>query len=223
MFSSVVALLALLCATTIIAEPTFGQQSYLAPHEQRVFDALDNVNYDFQGFKDVFAKNAYCELNFNDINGNVVTKSGTFNDVLSSFSAMTQYKVKWESVTNSHAKHPEMGVLGVMWWNYGLTEKGCEGLFSGIGTIHVSVPCSLQRLVLCALRCSYTMICLSYILIVISILSWCFYQTFYCSMRIHQFDNSGLVTQWRGYSTDFLDFFNCVEKERFEKDTVLEK
>lgn len=173
MFSSVVALLALLCATTIIAEPTFGQQTYLAPHEQRVFDALDNVNYDFQGFKDVFAKNAHCELNFNDINGNVVTKSGTFNDVLSSFSAMTQYKVKWESVTNSHAKHPEMGVLGVMWWNYGLTEKGCEGLFSGIGTIH--------------------------------------------------FDNSGLVTQWRGYSTDFLDFYNCVEKERFEKDTVLEK
>lgn len=110
---------------------------YLAPHEQRVFNALENVNHDFQAFKQTFATNSHCELNFNDANGNIVTKSGTFDQVFSYLKAIKEYKIKWEPITNSHADHPDLGVLAIKYHHYALTEHGCEALYSGIGTLKV--------------------------------------------------------------------------------------
>lgn len=108
---------------------------YLTPHEQNLFDALDNVDKNFQGFKDTFAKDAHCEMNTHDGEGTIVTKSGSFDDVFGFLNGMLHYKVKWSPVTNSDANHPEKGVLGVKFWNYGHHNKGCMGLFSGIGSV----------------------------------------------------------------------------------------
>eukprot|EP01083_Nonionella_stella_P077967 213125_1 len=139
-----------------------GKEPYMTNHEKRVYDALDNVHHDYQGFKKVFAKNALIVLTFNDGKGNSVMKSGTFDEVFGGYQAMTGYKVKWEPVTNTHANHPDRGVFATKYWNYGRSESGCEGLFSGIGTI--------------------------------------------------RFNKDGLVTDFRGYSTEFLDFMNCIDE-----------
>lgn len=137
--STTIALL-LFFLVSVVFTSADTKKPYLAPHEQMVFDALDNINGDFHAFKAVFAKNAEIELVFGeDSDGTFVTKSGSVDGVFSGFKKMVQYQVKWEPVTNTDAKHPEDGVLAAKYWNYGLHENGCEALFSGVGTIRVSI------------------------------------------------------------------------------------
>eukprot|EP01083_Nonionella_stella_P238065 834551_1 len=160
LLSSIISSLLLLALGVIPS--AIAEKPYLGAHEQRVFDALDNVHNDFEGFKAVFGKHAHIELTFNDPKGNVIVKSGTFDEVFYNFNDMAQYKIKWEPVTNTHPTHPEQGVLSMKYWNYGLATNGCEALFSGLGTI--------------------------------------------------KFDKNGLVSDWRSYSTEFMEFMDCLDE-----------
>eukprot|EP01083_Nonionella_stella_P288386 981326_1 len=139
--SIITTLSCLLCLCTILFSSVSAQQKKinLTPHEQRLFDALDNVNNDFNAFKACFARNARIEQHLNDVkNGKAVEKSGTFDDTLGNFESMKEYKIKWEPVTTTDANHPDLGMFAFKYWNYGLTEEGCEGLFSGLGIAQVS-------------------------------------------------------------------------------------
>ncbi len=133
------ALLSLLTGASFAKKQKSREQPYLAPHEQRVFNALENVNKDFNGFMKVFAKNAYCELTFGKDSDDITVKSGNCRDILSNYGNMAQYKVKWYPLTNTDPKNPERGVLSLMYGNYGLTKTGCEGLFFGTSEVKVSL------------------------------------------------------------------------------------
>ncbi len=115
-----------------------GYEPYLAPHEKRVYDALGNIANDFDAFLDTFADDAYCELTFGKDPNDVTTQSGPCHDIVSHVgSDMVQYKLNWQTLTNSHPDHPERGVLSMIYENYGLTSNGCEGLWFGIGEMKV--------------------------------------------------------------------------------------
>ena len=132
--ANIIFLLAFLFQAILLpAQHTKGP--YLTPHERRVYNSLNNVHKDYQAFKKVFSQNAVVEVASNDNRRNPIIKSGTVDDVFGGFQNMEGFKINWESITNTHANHPERGVLAIKYFDYGLSENRCAALFSGISTI----------------------------------------------------------------------------------------
>ncbi len=131
------ALLLLVAGVASAQQPVSYYEPYLASHEQRVYNALDNVNKNYNAFMKVFAKNAYCELTFGKDPDDVTIKSGPCREVFSNYGNMAQYKIRWYPLTNTDPKQPERGVLSYVFVNYGLSKSGCEGLFYGTSEVKV--------------------------------------------------------------------------------------
>ncbi len=115
------------------------EEPYLAPHEQRFFNALDNINEDFHGFMNIFAKNAYCEFSSGKDPDDVAVKSGHCRELLSNYENLDKFKARWYPLTNTDPKQPERGVFTHAYVNYGLSNNGCEGLFHGFAEVKASI------------------------------------------------------------------------------------
>ncbi len=112
-------------------------EPYLAPHEQRFFKALDNVDNDFDAFMKVFSKDAYCEFSYGKQPDDIYVMSGSCHDLFINFESLVKFKARWYPLTNTDPKQPEKGVFSHIYVNYGLSNTGCEGLFFGFSEVKV--------------------------------------------------------------------------------------
>ncbi len=114
------------------------EEPYLAPHEERFFNALDNINKDFNAFMKIFAKNAYCEFSSGKDPDDVAVKSGHCRELVSNYETLDEFKARWYPLTNTDPKQPERGVFAHAYVNYGLSNNGCEDLFQGFAEVKAS-------------------------------------------------------------------------------------
>lgn len=123
-------------ALILIASTCLGWD--LAPHEEKLYQAFNNITVNTDQIKALHAPDAVVTLAC----GKDKVRSGRFDDVLMTLLPHIEYFItKIDPITSTNDTHPDHGIFTFKWIGFMKTKKGCEDIFSGFAFVKVSNLC----------------------------------------------------------------------------------